>query len=129
VAAKDIYNPNVTKTMKVEEFKQIQQSNTTQTTFYLKETWLTKLKDIIKNRFAEQPENSGFRLDVTDKSKYEGSDLHRFLVQQRFIMENTMLDLTRNSVERYVDCILSFLPISTTVKTESDVENVYYTPE
>lgn len=44
-------------------------------------------------------------------------------------MENTMLDLTRNSVERYVDCILSFLPISTTVRTESDVENVYYTPE
>jgi hypothetical protein len=44
VAAKDIYNPNITKTMKVDEFKQIQSSSTTQIGYYLKETWFNKLK-------------------------------------------------------------------------------------
>ena len=53
VAAKDIYNPNVTKTMKVDEFKQIQTSSITQTSYYLKETWLNKLKEIIKTNFGQ----------------------------------------------------------------------------
>ena len=51
VAAKDIYNPNITKTMKVDEFKQIQSSSTTQIGYYLKETWFNKLKEILKGQF------------------------------------------------------------------------------
>jgi hypothetical protein len=39
--------------MKVDEFKQIQTSSITQTSYYLKETWLNKLKEIIKTNFAE----------------------------------------------------------------------------
>jgi dynein heavy chain len=67
VAAKDIYNPNITKTMKVEEFKQIQSSSTTQIGYYLKETWLNKLKEIIKGQFekpADQGALAGFNLNV-----------------------------------------------------------------
>lgn len=48
VSARDIYNPNITKTMKVEEFKNVQSSSITQTSYYLKETWLNKIKEIIK---------------------------------------------------------------------------------
>jgi hypothetical protein len=44
-------------------------------------------------------------------------------------MENTLLELTQKSVERYVDCILSFLPLKTVIKSEIDVENTYYTAE
>ena len=51
VAAKDIYNPNVTKTMKVDDFLQIQASSISQTSYYLKETWVNKLKEIIKANF------------------------------------------------------------------------------
>jgi hypothetical protein len=51
VAARDIYNPNITKTMKVEEFKNVQTSSITQTSYYLKETWLNKIKEIIKTQF------------------------------------------------------------------------------
>jgi dynein heavy chain len=58
VAQKDIFNPNVTKTMKVDEFKQIQTSSITQTSYYLKETWLNKLKEIIKTNFAETPDQA-----------------------------------------------------------------------
>ena len=42
--------------MKVDEFKQIQTSSITQTSYYLKETWLNKLKEIIKTNFAETPD-------------------------------------------------------------------------
>jgi dynein heavy chain len=55
VLMKDIYNPNITKSMRVTEFKQIQKSSTSQISYYLKETWVNKIKDIIKTQFAEDP--------------------------------------------------------------------------
>ena len=55
VLMKDIYNPNITKSMKVVEFKQIQKSSTSQISYYLKETWVNKIKDIIKTHFSEDP--------------------------------------------------------------------------
>lgn len=58
VLNKDIFNPNINKTMKVIEFKQIQQSATSQTSYYLKETWVNKIKDFIKANFAEDPNTS-----------------------------------------------------------------------
>jgi len=37
--------------MKVDEFKQIQKSNISQLSYYLRETWVNKLKEIIKQNF------------------------------------------------------------------------------
>ena len=131
MASKDIYNPNITKTMKVDEFKQIQSSSTTQTGYYLKETWLNKLKEIIKGQFEKPGDQglAGFNLNVTSKDEYDNSDLKRFLVQQKFIMEDTLLELAQKSIHRFVDCIISFLPISCEVKDTCEVTNVYYTEE
>jgi hypothetical protein len=44
--------------MRVNEFKQIQKSSTSQISYYLKETWVNKIKDIIKNNFAEDTNQS-----------------------------------------------------------------------
>lgn len=44
-------------------------------------------------------------------------------------MEDTLLELSQKSIHRFVDCILSFLPISCSVKDTCNVENVYYTAE
>lgn len=41
--------------MKVTDFNQIQKSSTSQISYYLKETWVNKIKDIIKTNFAEDP--------------------------------------------------------------------------
>lgn len=41
--------------MKVNEFNQIQKSSTSQISYYLKETWVNKIKEIIKTNFAEDP--------------------------------------------------------------------------
>jgi len=53
VLQRDIYNPNITKSMQVNEFRQIQKSSTSQISYYLKETWVNKIKDIIKQNFSE----------------------------------------------------------------------------
>jgi hypothetical protein len=51
VSTKDIFNPNITKTMKVDEFNQIQASSISQASYFLKETWVNKIKEIIKSSF------------------------------------------------------------------------------
>lgn len=44
-------------------------------------------------------------------------------------MEDTLLELTQKSVHRFVDCIISFLPIACVVKNTCEVTNTYYTTE
>lgn len=149
VAAKDIYNPNITKTMKVEEFKQIQKSSISQTSFYLRETWINRLKEIITIHFSpthdmnatggfsrtgsklegdgERDKKSWFNLSETNREVYEHSKLKKFLLQQKFVMQDTLYDMTRSSVDRYVDSILSFLPITCKVIDSNTVEQAYYT--
>ena len=87
VAAKDIYNPNVTKTMKVDDFLQIQASSISQTSYYLKETWVNKLKEIIKANFQTQAQpgehseqvKTWFNLAETNRDAYELGKLKKFL--------------------------------------------------
>jgi hypothetical protein len=71
--------------------------------------------------------STSFNLQVTSKAEYDASDLKRFLTQQRYIMEDTLLELTQKSVHRFVDCIISFLPIACVVKDTNNVSNSYYT--
>ena len=40
--------------MRVSEFKQIQKSSTSQISYYLKETWVNKIKEIIKTNFTDE---------------------------------------------------------------------------
>jgi hypothetical protein len=44
-------------------------------------------------------------------------------------MEDTLLTLAQASVHRFVDCIISFLPIACVVKDTAEVTNTYYTAE
>jgi len=70
-----------------------------------------------------------FNLNETDRTTYEQSKLKRFLTQQRFVMEDTLLKMTEKSVHRFVDSICSFLPIACLVNAPNDVSNTYYTAE
>ena len=59
VALKDIFNVNFTKTLTIKDFQQVQQSSISQLSYYLRETWVNKLKEIIKQNFAERPDANG----------------------------------------------------------------------
>jgi len=82
VAVKDVFNPNVTKTMKVDEFNQIQASSISQASYFLKETWVNKIKEIIKSSFSQQGESKNasaagigaaavFNLNEMNREAYE----------------------------------------------------------
>jgi hypothetical protein len=44
-------------------------------------------------------------------------------------MEDSLLELARKSVHRFVECIISFLPLACVVKDTCDVMNTFYTAD
>ena len=72
--------------MTVDDFNQIQASAISQAAYYLKETWVTKIKEIIKQNYQEAPEGqrSWFNLAESNKEAYEIGKLKKFLVQQKY---------------------------------------------
>lgn len=52
-----------------------------------------------------------FNLTESNRDAYEISKLKRFLVQQKLVMQDTILEMTKNSLQRFVDAIIYFLPI------------------
>jgi len=135
VLQRDIYNPNITKPMRVSEFNQIQKSSTSQISYYLKETWVNKIKDIIKTNFQEDPAltqqfgRPWYSLNETSKESYETGKLKKFLTQTKFVMQDTLLYMTEASVKRFVKAICNFVPLDCKVIDANHVNNVYYTPE
>ena len=102
----------------------------------MKETWVNKIKEIIKANFSEQQSandgdvtRSWFNLAETNKDAYEFGKLKKFLMQCKFVMQDTILQMTRKSVQRYVDSVIWFLPLATVIKSSHDVKNTYWTNE
>ena len=135
VLQRDIFNPNITKSMQVNEFRQIQKSSTSQISYYLKETWVNKIKDIIKHNFSEEgipTQTFGkpwFSLSETSKEAYDMGKLKKFLQQTKFVMQDTLLYMTEESVKRFVAAICDFVPIDVKVENSNVVHNTYYTEE
>lgn len=126
VMNRDIYNPNINKTMEIDDFKQIQTSSISQTSYYLRETWINKIKDIVQEQFKDMDEG-WFNLKETNRDFYEVGNLKKFLTEIRFLMQDTLLVLTRKSVQRFKDSILTFLPLSCEVKDLNDIVNKFIT--
>lgn len=135
VLLKDIFNPNLTKSLRCNEFNQIQKSSIGQISYYLKESWINKIKDIIKRNFEEDTAQAQwvghpwYSLTEPTKDSFETSKLKKFLMQTRFVMEDTLLQMTQDSVKRFVKSICEFVPLNTEVLNSNEVVNTFYTPE
>ena len=55
--------------------------------------------------------------------------LKKFLTAVKFMMQDTLLYMTQNSVNRFVDAIITFLPIEVKVIDSNTVENIFFTEE
>lgn len=84
VLNQEIYNTKL-KTMRLEDFKQIQSGSISQRAYYLKETWVNRLKEIIKSYFSGVGKG-WFNLNETSKETYEFGKLKKFLTVVKFQM-------------------------------------------
>eukprot|EP01022_Parablepharisma_sp_SALTPOND_P028499 TRINITY_DN71064_c2_g1_i1.p1 TRINITY_DN71064_c2_g1~~TRINITY_DN71064_c2_g1_i1.p1 ORF type:complete len:4083 (+),score=665.19 TRINITY_DN71064_c2_g1_i1:2435-14683(+) len=120
---KEIFNTNFTKTLKLEEFKQIESSSISQCAHYLRETWVSKIKDIVKEKFKDS--GDWCNLNETLLEAYNRGKLKKFLTLIRIKMQETVKYLFEKSFKKYVDTLVRFVPRECKVISPSSVDNVY----
>ena len=118
-----IFDTTINKTLRVEEFKQIQDSSIAQIKFTTGESgWVGRLEKIIKGSFTEVGKG-WFNIHETSKETYEFGKLKKFLTLVNFMMQDTILTLCKDSVRDVVKFMVSNLPTHTDIFTTSSVKN------
>jgi dynein heavy chain, axonemal len=113
------------KTLRVEEFKQIQGSSIAQIKFNTREQgWVGRLEKIIKASFSEVGKG-WFNIHETSKETYEFGKLKKFLTLVNFMMQDTILTLGKESVRQFVDFLMQYIPKETHIYSTSNVKNVF----
>ncbi len=122
-AEKEVFNTNLMKTLKLEEFKQIEVSSISQCSYYLRETWVSKIKDIIKEKFKESGDL--MNLEESNYDLYLKGKLKKFLTLAKIRMQETVIELFDKSYKKFVKTILKFIPERINVISVSEIENAY----
>lgn len=120
-----IFNVQSSKTMRVEEFKQIQSSSIATIIHNTGEQgWILRLAKIIKASFDDVGKG-WFNIHETSKETYEFGKLKKFLTLVNFMMQDAVLTLSRESVHEFVDFILKFCPEDTKIVSTKEVINTF----
>jgi dynein heavy chain len=120
-----IFNSKLTKTMRVEEFKQHQQSSIGALKFATRESgWVLRLEKIIKSSFNDVGKG-WFYIFEKSKETYEFGKLKKFLNLVNFMMQDTVLNLCKDSVQEFVNFMLAYIPDTTTIKSTAVVHNTF----
>jgi len=123
VLQKNVFNINFTKTLKLEEFKHLETSSIAQCSYYLRETWVTKIKDIIKEKFKDSSDWCNLNEKILEI--YNRGKLKKFLTLVRIKMQETVQFLFEKSFKSFVDAILHYIPTSCEIISTNQVINTY----
>eukprot|EP00762_Andalucia_godoyi_P002130 ANDGO_02526.mRNA.1 Dynein-1-beta heavy chain len=104
IAHERLYQIEFTKTLRIDEYEQLQSAVANQCLTYLRENWIHILKTGVKQ--AMRPIGKGW-LNLAEQSRetYEMSKLKRLMNTMKFMMEEALRDLVRSNVERYVQFV------------------------
>jgi dynein heavy chain len=86
--------------------------------------WVGKLSKIIKVSF-EDVGKGWFNIKEDSKETYEFGKLKKFLTLVNFMMQDTVLTMSRESVKEFVDFILKFCPKETRIVNTNEVYNTF----
>jgi dynein heavy chain len=104
LAASNIFATNLTKTVKLDEFEQIQTQSITNMKAFLKDTWIVTLKQIVRSGFKDVGKG-WYNMQESNMEVYKISKLKKFMNALKFIMQDTLRFLTLNSVQDFVKMI------------------------
>jgi dynein heavy chain len=93
------------KHMKLEEFEQTQTQQTSQTSLFLKDSWINTLKNGIRGCFLDSGKG-WFNIKETDYSVYQISKLKKFMELVKFSMQDSLRFLVQDSLVHYTQMVL-----------------------
>jgi dynein heavy chain len=66
-----------------------------------------------------------FNIKEDSKETYEFGKLKKFLTLVNFMMQDTVLTMSRESVKEFVDFVLAFCPSDTKIVNTNEVHNTF----
>jgi dynein heavy chain, axonemal len=121
------------KHMRLDEFEQSQTQQTSQTSLFLKDSWINTLKSGIRSCFLDFGKG-WFNIKETDYSVYQISKLKKFMELVKFSMQDSLRYLVQDSLVNYtqmvVDSCWQVIDIKDTFEwPESDLINSSLKPK
>ena len=120
---KEIFNVNFTKTMRLEEFRQIESGAISQVALYLN-AWKDNIQNIIQNKFQDVGKG-WFNLHETAKETYEFGKLKKYLTMVKIMMQDSLFTLTHKSLYKFVDALQMYIPEKVTIVSPTEIQNVF----
>jgi dynein heavy chain len=125
LAEHKLFNVSNDKTMRVEEFKQLQASRIAAVSHASGEQgWVGRLSSIVKREF-DGVGKGWFNIHEPSPETYEFGKLKKFLTCVNFMMQDVVLTMCKDSVKEFVAFILSFCPLETKIVSTREVHNKF----
>ncbi len=93
------------KHMKLEEFEQTQTQQTSQTSLFLKDSWINTLKNGIRACFLDSGKG-WFNIKETDYTVYQISKLKKFMELVKYSMQDSLRFLVQDSLVNYTQMVV-----------------------
>lgn len=97
-----LFSVNITKSVRADEFEQVQLAASDATFSQLREAWSVTLRQTVKTAFKDAGKGA-YNLKEKDFDGYDVSKLRRFLTAARFRQEDALRNLVESSCHRLVN--------------------------
>jgi dynein heavy chain len=122
IMSKSLFAPHPTKTTKADEFEKMEIQHIQQTAEYLKDTWLTSLKNSLRNGLKDVGKG-WFNLNETKREVYDISKLKKFMTMINFMMQDTLRSMTEESMGSYSNFICGAVSYDVKIEDIGKVES------
>ncbi|KAI9209204.1 dynein heavy chain and region D6 of dynein motor-domain-containing protein, partial [Polychytrium aggregatum] len=99
-----LFVTNITKIVKIDEFEQMQNQSLQNIKSFLKDSWLTTLKTIIKIGFKDVGKG-WYNMQESNMEVYKISKLRKFMTSVKFIMQDSIRFMVLNSMADFIKMI------------------------
>ncbi|RKO93938.1 dynein heavy chain, N-terminal region 2-domain-containing protein, partial [Blyttiomyces helicus] len=121
LATTNIFATNITKTVRLDEFEQMQSQSAQNVKGILKDSWIPSLKTMIKTGFKDVGKG-WYNMLETNPEVYKISKLKKFMTVVNFVMQDSLRFLILNSLTEYIKFIGSISSQKVVVGGTSDVK-------
>lgn len=118
-----VFNTSISKSVRLEEFEQLQNSSMVQLSSFLKDKWILSLKNCIKNSLREVGKG-WLNLHEKNREVYQFSKLKKFMKMVEFCMEDSLRFLIEDSLHNYQNFINTATKYKVTVTDTNEVKVV-----
>ncbi|KAJ3159379.1 Dynein heavy chain 1, axonemal [Geranomyces michiganensis] len=121
LSSSSLFVTNITKTMKLDEFEQLQAQNLLTMKTSLRDNWVATNKTALKNGFKDVGKG-WYNMRETNLEVYNISKLKRLMITVKFIMQDSLRFLVLNSLGDYIRLISSISNQKVTIAGTNDIK-------